>query len=342
MSNVPTRTRQVTLAQRPVGLPDDSTWSLQEVDLPELGDGEVLVEVDHLSLDPAMRGWLNDVRSYVPPVQIGAVMRASGTGTVIASRADALPVGTAVTGLLGVTEHAVVEARHLTPIDTDLAGPATWLGALGMPGMTAHFGLFDVGRPQPGETVVVSAAAGAVGSVVGQLAKAHGCRVIGIAGGPDKCAWLREIGFDEAIDYRDENVLRRLREVAPDGIDVYFDNVGGDILDAALANLRRGARIALCGAIASYNAETLPPGPKRYMSLLVHRASMTGFVVFDYEDRYAEGIEHIGGLLRDGTLQARETVVEGGVEQFGQTLLGLFEGRNTGKLVLAVRPGGAA
>ncbi|MFO6452410.1 MULTISPECIES: NADP-dependent oxidoreductase [unclassified Aeromicrobium] len=331
-----THTKRITLAQRPTGLPDDSTWSAEEVDLPAPGDGELLVKVDHVSLDPAMRGWLNDVRSYLPPVQIGEVMRAAGTGTVVESNHPDFAVGDAVTGTLGVTEYAITNGEGLQKIDTSVAGPATWLGALGMPGLTAYHGLYEVGEMKEGDVVVISAAAGAVGSVAGQLAKAKGCTVIGIAGGAEKCAWLKEIGFDEAIDYKNENVLKRLREVAPKGIDIYFDNVGGDILDAALANLRRGARVIICGAVSTYNDEKLAPGPKRYMSLLVFRAKMQGFLVFDYPEKDAAAIADMSDLIGSGKLVARETVVEGGVEDFGQTLLGLFEGRNTGKLVLKI------
>jgi NADPH-dependent curcumin reductase CurA len=292
--------------------------------------------VDHISLDPAMRGWLNDARSYLPPVQIGEVMRAAVTGTVTESRHPGFSVGDAVTGTLGVTEYAVTDGAAVRRIDTSVAGPATWLGALGMPGLTAYHGLHEVGEMKSGDTVLVSAAAGAVGSVAGQLAKAKGCTVIGIAGGPEKCAWLGDIGFDAAIDYKNENVLARLREVAPRGIDVYFDNVGGDILDAALANLRRNARIVICGAISTYNDEQPAPGPTRYMALLVFRARMQGFLVFDYPDKDAAALADIAGLIRSGDVVARETVVEGGVEDFGRTLLGLFEGRNTGKLVLRI------
>lgn len=283
-----------------------------------------------------MRGWLNDVRSYVPPVKIGEVMRAGVTGTVTESRHPGFAVGDAVTGTLGVTEYALTDGTGVRRIDTSVAGPATWLGALGMPGLTAYHGLYEVGEMKPGETVVISAAAGAVGSVAGQLAKAKGCTVIGIAGGPEKCAWLEEIGFDAAIDYKNEDVLTRLRELAPQGLDVYFDNVGGEILDAALANLRRSARIVICGAISTYNDEQLAPGPSRYMALLVFRARMQGFLVFDYPDKDEAALTDMAGLIRSGRLVARETVVEGGVEDFGRTLLGLFEGRNTGKLVLKI------
>lgn len=330
------QSKRVVLAERPHGYPDDSTWRVETVDVPEPDEGQFVVATDYVSLDPAMRGWLNDVRSYIPPVKVGSVMRAGATGTVLSSRHPDFPEGTAVTGSFGVAEHAVGDGRGVSRIDLGVAPAPTWLGALGMPGMTAYFGLTDVGRVQAGDTVLVSAAAGAVGSVVAQLAKAMGCRVIGIAGGPDKVAWLREIGLDEAIDYKNEKVITRIRQVAPDGIDVYFDNVGGDILDAALANLRRGARVVICGAISGYNETSLPPGPRRYMSLLVFRASMTGFVVFDYEDRYPEGISAIAEMIADGRLIARETVVPGGVEAFPKALLGLFRGMNTGKLVLQV------
>ncbi|MFS0883617.1 NADP-dependent oxidoreductase [Aeromicrobium sp. 179-A 4D2 NHS] len=331
-----TTTKRITLAQRPSGLPDDSTWATEEVDLPAPADGELLVKVDHISLDPAMRGWLNDVRSYLPPVQIGEVMRAAVTGTVVESNHPDFAVGDAVTGTLGVTEYVITDGTGVQKIDTSVAGPATWLGALGMPGLTAYHGLHEVGEMKEGDTVLISAAAGAVGSVAGQLAKAKGCTVIGVAGGPEKCAWLKEIGFDEVIDYKSENVLKRLREIAPKGIDIYFDNVGGDILDAALANLRRGARVIICGAISTYNDEKLAPGPSRYMSLLVFRAKMQGFLVFDYPDKDAAAIADMSELIQSGRLVARETIVEGGVEDFGKTLLGLFEGRNTGKLVLKI------
>lgn len=331
-----TTTKRITLAQRPSGLPDDSTWATEEVDLPAPADGELLVKVDHISLDPAMRGWLNDVRSYLPPVQIGEVMRAAVTGTVVESNHPDFAVGDAVAGTLGVTEYVITDGTGVQKIDTSVAGPATWLGALGMPGLTAYHGLHEVGEMTEGDTVLISAAAGAVGSVAGQLAKAKGCTVIGVAGGPEKCAWLKEIGFDEVIDYKSENVLKRLRELAPKGIDIYFDNVGGDILDAALANLRRGARVIICGAISTYNDEKLAPGPSRYMSLLVFRAKMQGFLVFDYPDKDAAAIADMSELIQSGRLVARETIVEGGVEDFGKTLLGLFEGRNTGKLVLKI------
>lgn len=332
-----TKTQQVRLAERPTGLPDAGTWDLTTTELRDLEPGEILVKVCFISVDPAMRGWLNDVRSYLPPVRIGEVMRSLDIATVVESTHPDFAVGDTVSGTFGVTEYAISDGHGVQQVDLHLAAGPTWLGVLGMPGMTAYFGLLEVGKLRAGEVVVVSAAAGAVGSVAGQIAKAEGATVIGIAGGPQKCRMLtEELGFDAAIDYRAGSVLRQLRAAAPDGIDVYFDNVGGEILDAALANLRRGARVVLCGAISAYNEEQLPPGPSRYMSLLVFRASMTGFVVFDYADRYPEAGARLAQWLAEGRIKSHEHVVEGGVARFGETLNMLFSGANTGKLVLAV------
>ncbi|MEU6187857.1 NADP-dependent oxidoreductase [Nocardia sp. NPDC047038] len=332
-----TKTQQIRLARRPSGLPGDDTWSLTTEELPGPAEGQLLVKIDFISIDPAMRGWLRDQRSYVPPVGIGEVMRSLDIGTVVESAHPDFAVGDTVSGTFGVTEYAISDGSDVSKVDLTIAPGPTWLGTLGMPGMTAYFGLLEVGKLQAGDTVVVSAAAGAVGSVVGQIAKAKGAEVIGIAGGPEKARLLtEELGFDAAVDYRNDNVAKRLRELAPQGIDVFFDNVGGDILDAALMNLRRGARVVLCGAISAYNAEQLPPGPSRYMSLLVFRASMTGFVVFDYADRYGEAVAQIAQWLAEGKLESREHVVEGGVARFGETLNMLFSGANNGKLVLAL------
>jgi NADPH-dependent curcumin reductase CurA len=302
----------------------------------EPGDGECLIEVQYISLDPAMRGWMNEGLSYIPPVGIGEVMRAIGVGRVAESKYADLAVGDQVVGLFGVQEYAVLDGGALTKIDTDLAPAPVYLSALGMPGMTAYFGLLDVAQAKEGDTVVVSGAAGAVGSVVGQIAKIKGCRVVGIAGGEEKCAYLvDELGFDAAIDYKGEDVGKALKQHCPDGIDVYFDNVGGDILDAVLARLAPGARIAICGAISQYNAEGALQGPANYMMLLVRRARMQGFVVFDYADRYADAAREIGGWMADGTLKSREDIVEG-LETFPDTLLKLFKGENLGKLMLKV------
>lgn len=327
--------RQVRLARRPVGRPDDSTWEVTRAPVPQPADGEFTVRVEYVSLDPAMRGWLNDVRSYVPPVGIGEVMRAHAVGRVHESRHDGYKEGQFVSGHFGVCDYAVSDGSGVVAVDESLAPPPVWLGALGFPGMTAYFGLVDVGRMKPGDTVLVSGAAGAVGSIAGQIAKLSGCRVIGIAGGPEKCAWLTdELGFDAAIDYKAGSVGRALHAAAPDGIDIYFDNVGGETLDSALAVLRKHARVVLCGAISGYNATDPQPGPSRYLSLLVNRASMTGFIVFDYLDRFPEGMAAVSEWIRRGELVTREQVETGGVEAFGRTLNMLFDGANTGKLVL--------
>ncbi|MEV1294243.1 NADP-dependent oxidoreductase [Pseudonocardia sp. NPDC049635] len=328
--------RQVRLAARPTGLPGPEVWEHTTEPVPAPGPGRLVVKVSHISLDPAMRGWMNAGRSYIPPVEVGAVMRALGLGEVVASEHPDFAVGDTVTGTFGVQTYAESDGSGLTTVTpTADVPPQRYLALLGMTGMTAYFGLFDVGALAEGETVVVSGAAGAVGSVVGQLAKIKGCRVVGIAGGPQKCAWLvDELGFDAAIDYRAEDVRTALRTAAPDGVDVYFDNVGGEILDAALTRLRRGARVVICGAIAGYNATEPPPGPSNYLSLLVNRARMEGFVVFDYADRYGEAAAELSGWLEQGRIQSREDVVDGTVEDFGDVLLRLFRGENTGKLVL--------
>ncbi len=328
---------QVRLAGRPTGLPTPDVWEHTEETLADPAPGRFVVRVHYLSIDPAMRGWMNSARSYVAPVGIGEVMRAGGAGTVVASAHDGFAVGDHVTGFFGVQEYAESDGQGVRRVDTAIASLPTYLGALGMTGLTAYFGLFDVGAMREGETVVVSGAAGAVGNVVGQLAKIKGGRAVGIAGGPEKCAWLTdELGFDAAIDYRSCDVGEALRSAVPNGIDVYFDNVGGDILDAALAHLRRGARVAICGAISQYNAEGRRVGPANYMSLLVNRARMQGFLVFDYADRYAEAAVEMAGWLREGRLQSREHIVKGSVADFPATLLMLFAGENTGKLVLQI------
>ena len=328
---------QVRLAARPVGLPKDSDWEHTTEPAGSPGEGEVLVKVRYVSLDPAMRGWMNDVKSYVPPVGLGEVMRAGGAGEVVESRSPDFAPGDLVTGITGAQEYVVLKGAELLKVDTDLAPLPVYLSALGMTGMTAYFGLLEIGKPQPGQTVVVSGAAGAVGSVAGQIAKIKGCRAVGIAGGEEKCRHVvDDLGFDACIDYRAGSIGKALHQHCPDGIDVYFDNVGGEILDAALAQLARGARVAICGAISQYNATERVPGPSNYMSLLVNRASMTGFLVFDYADRYAEAAREMGGWLKEGRLKTFQDVAEGGIDAFPQTLLRLFDGANTGKLILTV------
>jgi len=327
---------QFRLAARPVGLPRRSDWAYTEEPVPEPADGELLVKISYISLDPAMRGWMNEGRSYIPPVEIGAVMRALAVGRVIASRHSDYAVGDHVSGSLGVQEYALTRGEGLVKADTKIAPLPVWLSVFGATGMTAYFGLLDVGRPASGETVVVSGAAGAVGSVVGQIAKIKGCRAVGIAGGVEKCRYIVEnLGFDAAIDYKTEDVKTALRQHCPRGIDVYFDNVGGDILDTVILQISRGARIVVCGAISQYNNTTPVKGPSNYLSLLVNRASMTGFVCFDYASRYRDAAREMAGWMASGKLKSREDVVDG-FETFPETLLKLFKGENIGKLMIKV------
>jgi NADPH-dependent curcumin reductase CurA len=328
-----TTNRQYRLASRPEGMPTRDNWDLVEEPPREPEDGEVLVRVLMASLDPAMRGWMNDVPSYIPPVGIGEVMRAIGVGQVVKSRHPRIEEGAYVTGLFGIQEYATLSGDAVTEIDERMAPLATYLNVLGIPGMTAYFGLLDVGRPQEGETVLVSGAAGAVGATVGQIAKLKGCRVVGVAGGPEKCRMVvEEFGFDAAIDYKSEDLHSALRERCPDRVDVYFDNVGGDVLDAALGRLARGARVVICGAVSQYNASEMK-GPSNYMALLVRRARMEGFVVFDYADRYADAAREMGRWMQEGKLKGAEQAVAG-IETFPDTLLMLFNGENKGKLIL--------
>ena len=328
--------RQVRLAARPSGLPEVSDWAFTEEPVPTPGDGEFVVAASYISLDPAMRGWMNEGASYIAPVEIGDVMRAGVVGEVIASQHPGFAVGDHVYSDFGVQEHAVSDGRGAIKIDPSLAPLPTYLGTLGLPGMTAYFGLLDTGKLKEGDTVFVSGAAGAVGSVAGQIAKIKGARVIGIAGGEEKCRWLTEdLGFDAAIDYKAEDVRAALREAAPTGVDLYFDNVGGDILDAVLTRLARGARIVICGAVSQYNSAEVR-GPANYLALLVARASMTGMVVFDYAARYGQAAAEIAGWMREGRLISREHITEGGLSEFPDALLKLFAGENIGKLVLRV------
>lgn len=333
---------QIRLASRPVGLPTRANWKLTTEAVAEPGPGGVLVKTLYLSLDPAMRGWMNEGKSYIAPVEIDAVMRAGGVGRVIASKNPEFAVGDHVSAGLDVQEYclipeAQIKRSSLFKIDPSL-GLSTWLNTLGMPGMTGYFGLLDVGQPKAGETVVVSGAAGAVGQTVGQIAKLKGCRVVGIAGGQEKCDWVvNELGFDACIDYKGDDVKAGLKAQCPNGIDVYFDNVGGEILDAVLTRITRGARIIICGAISQYNNTTPVKGPANYLSLLVNRARMEGIVVFDYADRYPQAIAELSGYLKAGTLKSREDIVIG-LDTFPETLLKLFNGENFGKLVLQVAP----
>src|SRR5215469_11251660 len=330
---------QFRLAARPQGLPKRTDWKYTEEPVRDPGPGEVLVKTLYLSLDPAMRGWMNEGRSYIAPVGIGDVMRAGGAGRVIASANPAFAVGDHVTGMLGAQEYALVgadAAKGLTKVDPKLVPLPVYLAALGVTGLTAYFGLLEVGQAKAGDTVVVSGAAGATGMVAGQIAKIKGCRAVGIAGGPEKCNYLvKELGFDAAIDYKSEKVIEGLRQHCPQGVNVYFDNVGGDILDAALANLARGARVVICGAISQYNSTTGIKGPTNYLSLLINSARMEGFLAFSYRERYAEATQQLAGWMMAGKLKSREDIVEG-FQTFPDTLLKLFRGENFGKLMIKV------
>src|SRR6202043_3191535 len=271
---------QVRLAAHPSGLPKPSDWEMTEEPIPTPAAGQLVTAVSHISLDPAMRGWMNPGASYIEPVEIGAIMRAAGVGRVLASEHPEFAPGEHVYGTFGVQEYALSDGKGGMKIAPSLASAPTYLGTLGLSGMTAYFGLLDVGKMKEGDTVVVSGAAGAVGSVAGQIARIKGARVIGIAGGETKCRWLvDELGFDAAIDYKAQDVRGALREAAPDGVDLFFDNVGGEILDAVLTRLARGARVVICGAVSQYNATDGVRGPNNYLSLLVARASMIGMVV---------------------------------------------------------------
>jgi NADPH-dependent curcumin reductase CurA len=327
---------QFRLAARPIGMPKRSDWSYREEPVGEPADGEILVKILFVSLDPAMRGWMNEGKSYVPAVEIGAVMRALALGRVIASKNAKFAVGDHVYGSLGVQEYATSRGENVAKVDPKVAPLPLYLSVFGATGMTAYFGLLEVGKPKAGETVVISGAAGAVGMVAGQIAKIKGCRAVGIAGGAEKCQYIvKDLGFDAAIDYKAEDVKSALRQHCRNGVDVYFDNVGGEILDAVLLHLNRGARVSICGAISQYNNTTPVQGPSNYLSLLVNRASMTGFICFDYAERYGDAAREMAAWMAAGKLKSREDIVEG-FETFPETLFKLFKGENTGKLILKI------
>lgn len=328
--------RQFLLAKRPVGAATRDTFTYQQVPVGQPKEGQILVKNQYLSLDPAMRGWMNEGKSYIPPVGLGEVMRALGVGEVIASCHPDFAVGDYVNGALGVQDYFLGEPQGFYKVDPKLAPLPVYLSALGMTGMTAYFALLEVGAPKAGDTVVISGAAGAVGSIAGQIAKLKGCRVVGIAGGKEKCKVLiEELGFDGVIDYKNEDVIAGLKRECPKGVDVYFDNVGGDILDAVLSQLNFKARVIICGAISQYNNKEAVKGPANYLSLLVNRARMEGFIVMDYADRYVAAGQEMTGWLAKGQLKSREHIVEG-LETFPETLMKLFSGENNGKLILKV------
>lgn len=332
--------QQFTLVQRPVGMPDDTHLRLDETPMPEAGKGEVLLKTRYLSLDPYMRGRMNDTASYATPVALGEVMTGEAVSEVLESHHPDLSPGDLVIGRTGWQTHAVATPDSLYRIDPDIAPPSAWLGVIGMPGFTAYVGLREFGRPQPGETVVVSAASGAVGQVVGQIAKMKGCRVVGVAGAEDKCDYVKtEYGFDACVNYKDEDFEEQLRAACPDGIDVYFENVGGKVFDAVMTLVNDFARIPVCGRIAHYNQTRLPEGPDRLIpfmgQILIKRLMFRGFIQSDHNELLPEFRREMGQWLKEGKVKYREDVVEG----FENTLTafqGLLQGNNRGKLVVRV------
>ena len=327
--------KRILLAERPIEMPEEKHWTLDEQPIPNTSEGEILVKNHYVSLDPAMRIWISPVKSYLPPVGIGEVMRAGTVGEVIESKNEKFSVGSFVSGWGGVQQYTLSDGKGMYPVDPSLAPLPTYIGGLGMPGMTAYFGIIQEAQIKEGDVVLVSGGAGAVGSIVGQIAKIKGCTVVGIAGGPEKCQYMKEeLGFDEVIDYKNENVYKAVRQKCPKGIDVYFDNVGGDILDIALANLRMHARIIICGAISQYNKTDIQ-GPKNYLALLNMRSSMKGMLVLDYAKDYGKAALEMGQWMMEGKLKTREDVYHG-IKNFNDTFLRLFIGEKKGKLVLKV------
>jgi NADPH-dependent curcumin reductase CurA len=335
---VPDRNRRLVLAERPTGSVDERTVRIEEEDVPAHGAGEALARVRYLSIDPTIRTWMDDAPGYLPPIAIDEVVRSAGVAEVVQSNCDSYSPGQLLFGLTGWQDYVIADdgERALQPLPAGVS-PTTALGVFGITGMTAYFGLLDVGRLKKGDTVVVSGAGGATGSTVGQIAKIKGAeQVIGIAGGPEKCAWIvDELGFDAAIDYKSSNVAARLHALAPKGIDLYFDNVGGEILDACLANLALRGRVVLCGAISGYNDRATPRGPANYGALIIRRGRMEGFIILDYLARFPEAQAEMAGWLASGQLKAREHIVEG-LEHAPDALNLLFTGGNTGKVIVRV------
>ena len=332
--------RQILLAARPQGVIRETDFTHREVPMTALTDGEYLVRNIYLSLDPTIRNWMNEGDSYMPGIKIGEVMRGGGIGEVVESRATQYAVGDIVFGLIGWQDYCVGRPSDPMPMMVLPKGiPLTAaLSVFGVTGMTAYFGLLDIGQPRAGDMVVVSGAAGATGSVAGQIAKLHGCRVVGIAGGAEKCRWVTaELGFDACIDYKSEDVAARLGQLCPSGIDVYFDNVGGAILDAALLHLNQRARVVLCGAISMYNSTDLPPGPKNYVMLMIKRARMEGFIITDYLPRFPEAAMQLGQWVAEGKLKYAVDVVQG-LERATSAINRLFTGENKGKLIVQIAP----
>ena len=327
--------KQQIFKKRPEGIPDKETWDFVESELRSLEEGEMIIDQQYISLDPAMRGWMNKTRSYISPVNIGDVMRAGSVGKIIKTKGKTVfKEGEYVTGWGGVQKYCITKGENFYKVDPNKAPLYSYIGILGMPGMTAYFGILEVGEIKEGDVVLVSGAAGAVGSIVGQISKIKGCRVVGIAGGKKKCDYLiNDLGFDGAIDYKNENVVNAIKQSCPNGIDVYFDNVGGEILDSALIFLRKKARVVVCGAISQYNSISSLKGPKNYLSLLVNRASMKGMVVLDFAPKYLEAMMQMAQWINEGKLKYSEDIYDG-IENFREIFLRLFTGDKLGKLIL--------
>jgi NADPH-dependent curcumin reductase len=332
--------KQALLAARPVGLPKASDWRIESAPTRALGDGDVLVKTHYISIDPTMRGWMNDQDSYLPKLQLGDVMRALAVGEIVESRANGYAVGEFVHGMLGVQEYAVTPVNgtvKLAKLDLSIAPLQSYLNTLGIAGLTAYCGLMKLGEPKAGQTVLVSGAAGSVGAHVGQIAKLLGLRVVGIAGGPKKCEFVTDaLGFDAAIDYKSDNLFQAIPSKCPDGIDIMFDNVGGDALTAALMNINLRARVVLCGGVSVYNATAPMPGPASYLMLVGRRARMEGFIYLDYEQEWPAMIREMAGWMSAGKLTCPDDIAEGGIDVFPQTLLKIFHGKNLGKLMIKV------
>lgn len=334
---MPTANKQILLAARPAGFPRESDFRLVESPMPQPAEGEVLLRVTYVSVDPYMRGRMRDVVSYAEPVKIGEVMTGGAVAEVVESRNPVYQAGDIVEGMLGWQQYAVSSGAELRKIDPSLAPVSTALGVLGMPGLTAYFGLLDICDPRPGETVVVSGAAGAVGTLVGQIAKIRGCRVVGVAGSDEKVRYLlNDLGFDAAFNYKTtSDYLKKLAGLCPDGIDVYFDNVGGAITDAVLMLINIKARVSICGQISQYNLEKPERGPRLLWTLIVKRARMEGFLVFEYADRYQEGLTQMARWLKEGKIKYREQFAEG-IENVPSAFIGMLGGANIGKQLVRI------
>lgn len=331
-----TANRQIILKSRPKGMPDQSNFQIREIQVPQPKDDEVLIRSLYLTVDPYMRGRMNDAPSYIEPFQLNQPPTGGVVGKVVESKSNKFKPGDIVTGTLEWSDYSVAKSKDLQKLDPSLAPISTALGVLGMPGLTAYFGLLDMGQPKAGDTVVVSGAAGAVGMLVGQIAKIKGCRVVGIAGADDKVDYLlKDLKFDAAINYKSPKFAEELKKACPKGVDVYFDNVGGDITDAVMPLINKFARIVVCGQISMYNLEKPDIGPRHFRLILVRSATVRGFLIFDYADRYPEGIRQMAQWIKEGKIKYRETITEG-LENTPKAFIGLFKGENIGKQIVKI------